>query len=130
MGQINMLRGHRITFWWPHPIKYKNMLEGRIFTPWGPPQLARGPRVADPWFNRKVLSYFKIKSRLLLVNKTRSICSVLPLPLTTLANMKSRTFQISFRNWLVQNNNTHASFFPSIIYYAITLNFGFLASIT
>ena len=29
MGEINMLRGHRITFWGTHPVNNKNMIEGR-----------------------------------------------------------------------------------------------------
>ena len=40
----------------PHPIKNKNMLTGRRFTPRGP-RLARGLRVADPWFKLKTRLY-------------------------------------------------------------------------
>ena len=47
MDQINMLWGHKITFWGPHPIKNKNTVEGRKFN-LREPQLARRPRVADP----------------------------------------------------------------------------------
>ena len=59
MGKINMLVGHRIIFLEPHPIKNKNILGGRRFNRRGP-QLARGPRVADPWFKVNIVSITQI----------------------------------------------------------------------
>ena len=49
-----MLLDHRTTFRGPHPIKNKTMLAGCRFTLRGP-QLGRGPRVADPWFEVYIL---------------------------------------------------------------------------